>query len=84
MIGSIFYKKKINAKKIDDFSFKINKRYIKQIVLLNHISIKIKDEKYNKVIQQFKFYIKHFQTECDIDLDLIPKSNLEENPFLIE
>ena len=65
-------KKVLNDKKIDKFSNTINKSFIKEITLYNIIAIKLNAEKYNKTIEIFNSeYIKHFQTENEIDIDLI-------------
>lgn len=82
-IGSIFNKKKENKKKIEEFSSKINNKYIRKVVIVNLILMKLNAEKYNEVIQQFNLYLNNFLTESDIDIDFIMQNKMEENSSLI-
>ena len=83
MIGKICFNKNENKKKIEDFSSKINKKYIRQVLIVNSISMKFNAKKYNKVIKQFNLYLKHFATGNDIDIDFITKNDMEENSLLV-
>ena len=83
MIGSIFYKQKVNKKKIEDFSSQINKKYIRKVILVNLISMKLNAKKFNKIIKQFNLYLEHFKREDEIDIDFIIKNDVEENSLLI-
>ena len=83
MVGKICYKRKENKKKLEDFSSKINKEYIRQVLIVNSISMKFNANKYNKVIKQFNLYLKHFVTESDIDIDFTTKNDIRENSLLV-
>ena len=76
IIGNGIFKKNENKKKIEEFSKKINKKFLKKMTLYDSISNKINAEKFNLIIDKFNQYIKHFNTENENDIDLIENKNV--------